>query len=97
MTSPGQPSSGTKLAPRPRPPSGRDLHQDPPPSPPAAASAYAVTQHGIPRLHVKGGSSVIDANNDRVLFQKNPERILLPTASLTKLVTMMVFMQTNPE
>jgi serine-type D-Ala-D-Ala endopeptidase (penicillin-binding protein 7) len=54
----------------------------------------AVTPYGIPRLHVKA-AYVIDAN-DRVLFQKNPERIL-PIASLTKLVTMMVFFQTAPE
>ena len=38
---------------------------------------------------------VVDAN-DRVLFEKNPERIL-PVASLTKLVTAMVFLQTAPE
>src|SRR6266849_4915085 len=44
----------------------------------------AITQYGIPRLHVKA-AYVVDANN-RVLFEKNPERIL-PIASLTKLVT----------
>jgi len=54
----------------------------------------AITQYGIPRLHVKA-AYVVDANN-RVLFEKNPERIL-PIASLTKLVTTMVFLQTVPD
>ena len=54
----------------------------------------AVTQYGIPRLHVKA-AYVVDANN-RVLFEKNPDRIL-PIASLTKLVTTMVFLQTSPD
>ncbi len=54
----------------------------------------AVTQYGIPRLHVKA-AYVVDANN-RVLFEKNPDRIL-PIASLTKLVTTMVFLQTVPD
>jgi len=54
----------------------------------------AITPYGIPRLHVKA-AYVVDANN-RVLFEKNPERIL-PVASLTKLVTTMVFLQTAPE
>lgn len=55
----------------------------------------AVTPYGIPRLHVKA-AYVVDATNNRVLFQKNPERVL-PIASLTKLMTMMVFLQTEPE
>ena len=54
----------------------------------------AVTQYGIPRLHVKA-AYVVDANN-RVLFEKNPDRVL-PIASLTKLVTTMVFLQTVPD
>ncbi len=60
----------------------------------AALRLPAVTPYGIPRLHVKA-AYVIDAN-DRVLFEKNPDRIL-PIASLTKLVTTMVFLQTVPE
>ena len=55
----------------------------------------AVTQYGIPRLHVTA-AYVIDATNNRVLFQKNQERIL-PIASLTKLMTAMVFLRTQPE
>ena len=55
----------------------------------------AVTPYGIPRLHVKA-AYVVDATNNRVLFQKNPERVL-PIASLTKLMTAMVFLQTAPE
>ncbi|MGH7680372.1 MAG: D-alanyl-D-alanine carboxypeptidase family protein [Candidatus Eiseniibacteriota bacterium] len=54
-----------------------------------------MTQYGIPRLHVKA-AYVIDATNNRVVFQKNPERIL-PIASLTKLMTAMVFLRTAPE
>ena len=55
----------------------------------------AVTPYGIPRLHVKA-AYVFDVTNNRVLFQKNPERVL-PVASLTKLMTAMVFLQTNPD
>ena len=54
-----------------------------------------VTPYGIPRLHVKA-AYVVDATNNRVLFQKNPEQVL-PIASLTKLMTAMVFLQTNPD
>jgi D-alanyl-D-alanine endopeptidase (penicillin-binding protein 7) len=61
----------------------------------AALRLPAVTPHGIPRLHVKA-AYVVDANTNRVLFQKNPERVL-PIASLTKLVTAMVFLRTNPD
>ena len=61
---------------------------------PATLRLPAVTQYGIPRLHVKA-AYVVDANN-RVLFEKNPDRIL-PIASLTKLVTTMVFLQTSPD
>ena len=39
---------------------------------------------------------MVDATNNRVLFQKNPERIL-PIASLTKLVTAMVLLDTEPD
>jgi len=55
----------------------------------------AVNQYGIPRLHVKA-AYVIDGSTNRVLFQKNPERVL-PIASLTKLITAMVFLRTNPD
>jgi len=54
-----------------------------------------VTPHGIPRLHAKA-AYVVDATNNRVLFQKNPERSF-PIASLTKLMTALVFFQTKPE
>ena len=55
----------------------------------------AVTPHGIPRLHVKA-AYVVDATNNRVLFQKNPERSF-PIASLTKLMTALVFFDLKPE
>ncbi len=55
----------------------------------------AITPHGIPRLHVKA-AYVVDATNNRVLFQKNQERVL-PIASLTKLITAMVFLETEPD
>ncbi|HET9950545.1 MAG TPA: serine hydrolase [Candidatus Eisenbacteria bacterium] len=55
----------------------------------------AVTPYGIPRLHVKA-AYVVDEATGRVLFQKNPERIL-PIASLTKLVTAMVLLDTEPD
>jgi D-alanyl-D-alanine endopeptidase (penicillin-binding protein 7) len=54
-----------------------------------------VTQYGIPRLHVKA-AYVVDASTNRVLFQKNPDRAL-PIASLSKLMTAMVFLRTNPD
>jgi D-alanyl-D-alanine endopeptidase (penicillin-binding protein 7) len=62
---------------------------------PAPLRLPAVTPYGIPRLNVKA-AYVVDATNNRVLFTKNPERVL-PIASLTKLVTAMVFLQTEPE
>jgi len=55
----------------------------------------AVTPYGIPRLHAVA-AYVIDESTGRVLFQKNPERIL-PIASLTKLVTAMVLLDTEPD
>jgi D-alanyl-D-alanine endopeptidase (penicillin-binding protein 7) len=55
----------------------------------------AVTPYGIPRLHVKA-AYVVDENSGRVLFQKNPERVM-PIASLTKLVTAMVLLDTDPD
>jgi len=55
----------------------------------------AVTPYGIPRLHVKA-AYVVDEATGRVLFQKNPERVL-PIASLTKLVTAMVLLETDPD
>ena len=53
-----------------------------------------VTASGIPRLHVKA-AYVEDVASGRVLFQKNPERVY-PIASLTKLITVMVLLDTNP-
>lgn len=53
-----------------------------------------VTASGIPRLHVKA-AYVEDVGSGRVLFQKNPERVY-PIASLTKLITVMVLLDTNP-
>lgn len=55
----------------------------------------AVTAHGIPRLHLKA-AYVEDAASGQVLFQKNPDR-LYPIASLTKLISAMVLLQTNPD
>lgn len=55
----------------------------------------AITAHGIPRLHVKA-AYVEDASNGQVLFQKNPERVY-PIASLTKLVSALVLLDTNPD
>lgn len=55
----------------------------------------AVTQYGIPRLHVKA-AYVVDATTNRVLFQKNPERAF-PIASLTKMMSALVFFRTQPD
>ncbi|MEK7348887.1 MAG: serine hydrolase [Candidatus Eisenbacteria bacterium] len=55
----------------------------------------AVTPYGIPRLHVKA-AYVVEESTGRVLFQKNPERVM-PIASLTKLVTAMVLLDTEPD
>jgi D-alanyl-D-alanine endopeptidase (penicillin-binding protein 7) len=55
----------------------------------------AVTAYGIPRLHVKA-AYVVDEQTGRVLFQKNQERVM-PIASLTKLVTAMVLLDTDPD
>jgi len=55
----------------------------------------AITAHGIPRLHVKA-AYVVDEESGRVLFQKNPERVM-PIASLTKLVTALVLLDTDPD
>jgi len=55
----------------------------------------AVTPYGIPRLHVQA-AYVVDESTGRVLFQKNPEQIR-PIASLTKLVTAMVLLDTEPD
>ena len=54
----------------------------------------AVTPFGIPRLHVK--AAYVEDASGQVLFQKNPERVY-PIASLTKLVTAMVLLDTNPD
>lgn len=64
-------------------------------APSQATRLPAVTPHGIPRLHVKA-AYVVDATNNRVLFQKNPERSF-PIASLTKLMTALVFFDLKPE
>lgn len=61
----------------------------------AAFALPQVTRFGIPRLHVKA-AYVVDATNNRVLFQKNPERAF-PIASLTKMMTVLVFFRTNPQ
>jgi len=60
----------------------------------AAFSLPPVTPFGIPRLHAKA-AYVVDETTNRVLFQKNPES-LYPVASLTKLMTALVFFQTQP-
>ena len=54
-----------------------------------------VTAAGIPRLHAKA-AYVVDATTNRVLFQKNPDNIY-SIASLTKLMTALVFFQTQPQ
>ena len=54
----------------------------------------AVTPFGIPRLHVK--AAYVEDASGQVLFQKNPERVY-PIASLTKLVTAMVLLDTEPD
>ena len=61
----------------------------------ATFSLPQVTRDGIPRLHAKA-AYVVDATSNRVLFQKNPEE-LYPIASLTKLMTALVFFQTGPQ
>jgi len=59
-----------------------------------AFSLPQVTRYGIPGLHAKA-AYVVDATSNRVLFQKNPAE-LYPIASLTKLMTALVFFQTAP-
>ena len=61
----------------------------------ATFSLPQVTRYGIPRLHAKA-AFVVDATSNKVLFQKNPAQ-LYPIASLTKLMTALVFFQTNPQ
>jgi D-alanyl-D-alanine endopeptidase (penicillin-binding protein 7) len=61
----------------------------------ATFSLPQVTRYGIPRLHAKA-AYVVDATSNRVLFQKNPAQ-LYPVASLTKLMTALVYFQTNPQ
>ena len=60
----------------------------------ATFSLPQVTRDGIPRLHAKA-AYVVDETSNRVLFQKNPAE-LYPSASLTKLMTALVFFQTAP-
>jgi len=52
-----------------------------------------VTASGIPRLHVK--AAYVEDATGHVLFQKNPERVY-PIASLTKLITVLVLLDTDP-
>ena len=61
----------------------------------ATFSLPQVTRYGIPRLHAKA-ALVVDATSNKVLFQKNPAQ-LYPIASLTKLMTALVFFQTKPQ
>ena len=61
----------------------------------ATFSLPQVTRYGIPRLHAKA-AYVVDETSNRVLFQKNPAQ-LYPIASLTKLMTALVYFQTNPQ
>jgi len=61
----------------------------------ATFSLPAVTAAGIPRLHAKA-AYVLDATSNQVLFEKNPGN-LYPVASLTKLMTALVYFQTQPQ
>ncbi len=61
----------------------------------ATFSLPQVTRYGIPRLHAKA-ALVVDETSNKVLFQKNPSQ-LYPIASLTKLMTALVYFQTNPQ
>ena len=61
----------------------------------ATFSLPAVTRFGIPRLHAKA-ALVLDATSNTILFQKNPGQ-LYPIASLTKLMTALVYFQTLPQ
>jgi len=61
----------------------------------ATFSLPAVTAAGIPRLHAKA-AYVVDETSNRVLFEKNPDN-LYPVASLTKLMTALVYFQTQPQ
>jgi D-alanyl-D-alanine endopeptidase (penicillin-binding protein 7) len=54
----------------------------------------AITPYGIPRLHVK--AAYVEDASGQVLFQKNPERVY-PIASLTKLVSALVLLDTAPD
>ena len=82
-------SHAAKKAPhRPRRRRGRRLRRQ------ATFSLPQVTPSGIPRLHAKA-AYVVDATTNRVLFQRNPDSVY-PIASLTKLMTALVFFQTQP-
>jgi serine-type D-Ala-D-Ala endopeptidase (penicillin-binding protein 7) len=54
----------------------------------------AITPYGIPRLHVK--AAYVEDASGQVLFQKNPERVY-SIASLTKLISAMVLLDTDPD
>jgi D-alanyl-D-alanine endopeptidase (penicillin-binding protein 7) len=60
----------------------------------AALRLPAITPYGIPRLHVK--AAYVEDASGQVLFQKNPERVY-PIASLTKLISAMVLLDTAPD
>lgn len=61
---------------------------------PAPLRLPAITPYGIPRLHVK--AAYVEDASGQVLFQKNPERVY-PIASLTKLVSALVLLDTAPD
>jgi len=61
---------------------------------PVALRLPAITPYGIPRLHVK--AAYVEDASGQVLFQKNPERVY-PIASLTKLVSALVLLDTQPD
>ena len=79
-------STAHKTAKR-RPPAGRRRRQ-------ATLRLPEVTPYGIPRLHVK--AAYVEDASGQVLFQKNPERVY-SIASLTKLISAMVFLDTSPD
>jgi len=54
----------------------------------------AITPYGIPRLHLK--AAYVEDASGQVLFQKNSERVY-PIASLTKLVSALVLLDTAPD
>ena len=52
---------------------------------------------GHPRINITAQSAVvIDAASGQILWQRNPD-LVLPMASLTKLMTAIIFLETNPD